>query len=363
MKVSGVVLLAALLGCAHAPTPSPQVKAAETRRLDRLPDDERTLDGTWDDVRVRVSQAGGRTQATLEVRHPKLRFFYRPEPAGAADRGKPAATDKPEPTAKGPSKSVPEALRRMAPFDVDRIEIHAGELVFVDMSKPAKPELWLSNLEVSIENVASRPGMAEWRPVLLTASAKVQHSGDLALFVTADPWSEDLNFSGRASVERLATKELYGFLADSAKLQLPNGALDLFVAFTAKDAKVVGGVKAILQNPDVRPVEGGVLARMKAWAVERVLSLTSDRVKGRNAVATVLPISGELAAPRAELWPAIAGVLYNAYVTGVAAGFGGVPASASTAQQSGKNQSGSAEPTPPRPLTAVETRQPGPVDR
>jgi hypothetical protein len=359
MKAVGVVSIAGLLGCAHAPTPAPQVKAAEIQRRDRLPDDGRTLDGKWEDVRVKVSQIGGRTQATLEIRHPKLRFFYRPDDAAAPakDPGKPAVQDGPAP--KEPAKAVPQALRRMAPFEIDRIEIRAGELVFVDMSKPAKPELWLSDLEVSIENVASRPGMAEWRPVLITASAKVQHSGALALFVTADPWSEDLNFSGRASVERLATKELYGFLADSAKLQLPTGALDLFVAFTAKDGKVTGGVKAILQNPEVRPVEGGVFARMKAWAVERVLSLTSDRVKGRNAVATVLPISGELTAPKAQLWAAIGGVLYNAYVAGVSAGFGGVPAGASAAQESPKDQPSSAGTTPPRALSAVETRKAG----
>jgi hypothetical protein len=355
MKAAAALPIAALLGCAHAPTSPPQVKAAEVQRRDRLPDDDRTLDGKWEDVRVSVSQTSGRTQATLVMRHPKLRFFYRPEEPAAAQKGpaKPAVQD--GSAAKEPSKAVPQALRRMSPFEIDRIEIHAGELVFVDMSKPAKPELWLSDLEVSIENVASRPGMAEWRPVLITASAKVQHSGDLALFVTADPWSDDLNFSGRASIERLATKELYGFLADNAKLQLPNGALDLFVAFTAKDAKVTGGVKAILQNPDVRPVQGGVLARMKAWAVERVLSLTSDRVKGRNAVATVLPISGDLAAPKAQLWAAIGGVLYNAYVAGVSAGFGGVPSGASATPQP-EDQPGTARMTPARAVSAAETR-------
>jgi hypothetical protein len=309
---------------------------AEVARRDRLPDDARSLDGDWSDARVRVAYTNGRTEATLELRHPKLRFFYQPPPEGAAKADKadeasqhPQAQADAKAKAKAapdPANTVPDALRKMAPIDIDRIEIHGGELVFVDMSKPAKPEIWLSDLEVSIENVASRPGMAEGRPLLLTARAKVQRSGDLVLFVTADPWSEDLNFSGRVSLEGLATRELYGFLADTAKLQMPKGSLDMYIAFTAKDGRVTGGVKPILENVEVAPVANGAMARLKAWAVDTVLGLFSDRVRGRNAVATVIPIRGELAGPKVNIWSAITGVLYNAYVSGVSGGFGGVPA-------------------------------------
>jgi hypothetical protein len=324
MRPLAAALLLGALGCAHAPRPTPAVQLAESQRRQRLPDDHRTADGTWDDVRVKVSRIGGRTEATLAIQRPKVRFFYQPEVA--AEKGPPTEAAKQKVAEAKPTFSLPDALRRMAPFAVDRVEIHGGELVFVDMSKPARPEVWLSDLEMSIENIASRPGLAEWRPVLLTASARVQHSGDLALFVTADPWSDKLNFSGRASLERLATRELYGFLADQVHLQLPTGTLDLFVAFTVKDGKLVGGVKPVLASSQVRPVRGGILERVEAWAAQLALSISSDRVRGRRAVATVVPLSGRLEAPRADHWPALAGVLYNAYVSGISAGFGGVPA-------------------------------------
>ncbi len=323
-----VLACLAMLGCGHAPPRSTlEVRAAEQDRRDRLPDDKRTLDGTWDDIRVKVAYVDGRTQATLELRHPKLRFFYQPpapekEKASSEAKAKEQSEGK---TASDPSHAVPEALRKMAPFDIDRIEIYDGELVFVDMSKPAKPEIWLSELEVSIENLASRAGMAEGRPVLLTARAKAQRSGEMALFVSADPWSDDLNFAGRVSLEGLATKELYGFLADAARLQIPKGTLDMYIAFTAKHGHITGGVKPILRNAEVAPVASGAVARLRAWAADTILSLYSDRVKGRNAVATVVPIRGDLEGPAIKLWPAVAGLLYNAYVNGLSAGFGGVP--------------------------------------
>jgi hypothetical protein len=162
--------------------------------------------------------------------------------------------------------------------------------------------------------------------VLFTARAKVQRTGELALFVSADPWSDVLNFSGRISLEGLATKELYGFLADTAKVQMVTGTLDMYAAFTAKQGHLTGGVKPVLKNAEVSPVKSGALARLRAWAADAVLSVYSDRVKGRNAVATVVPIEGDLTGPDVALWPTLGGILYNAYVNGLSAGFGGVPA-------------------------------------
>ena len=52
------------------------------------------------------------------------------------------------------------------------------------------------------------------------------------------------------------------------------------------------------------------------------------RLLGRGPhkrIATVVPITGDLTQPEAELWPAVAGTIYNGFVRGIAAGFGGLP--------------------------------------
>jgi hypothetical protein len=180
-------------------------------------------------------------------------------------------------------------------------------------------------LEVSLENLASRPNLAEGRPVLLGAHAQVQSSGDLAVFVSADPWSDSLNFSGRAVLQGLAMRDLSAFTADAAKLQVPKGTLDLYVTFTVKDGKITGGVKPLLKNAEIRSSDSGFWARTKAWFADHVVSLFSDRVSHRNAVATVVPLEGTIEGPKADLLTTLAGVLYNAYLRGLAAGFAGLP--------------------------------------
>jgi hypothetical protein len=48
-------------------------------------------------------------------------------------------------------------------------------------------------------------------------------------------------------------------------------------------------------------------------------------VRDRNAVATVIPIKGTLTGPDIQLWPAIFGVMRNAFVEGLTSGYAFLP--------------------------------------
>jgi hypothetical protein len=80
--------------------------------------------------------------------------------------------------------------------------------------------------------------------------------------------------------------------------------------------------------------------------------LFSDRVHGRNAVATVIPIKGTLTGPDVELWPAIFGVLRNAFVEGLTSGYAYLPPK--TVEQP------PAPPAPAAPTSPSESHSPSP---
>src|SRR5579862_5716376 len=123
----------------------------------------------------------------------------------------------------------------------------------------------------------------------------------------------------------LRASELFAFVAPKTKLQTPKGTIDLFAKFEAKGGRVSGGVKPMLENVEVLPAEPGVWDRFKAWLVGVGLEAAKDHVPGRRAVATIVPIEGRLASPDVQLWPAILGVVRNAFVEGIAAGFADLP--------------------------------------
>lgn len=218
-------------------------------------------------------------------------------------------------------------LHKITPLDVDHIDILDGEVAFVDTSREERPELWLHDLQLSVENLTNRVRLTEGRPVLLTASATLAKSGAVSILITADPFEKGLTFSGRAAIVGLRTAELYRFIEPATKMQAPEGTIDLFVEFDCRNGQLTGGVKPVLKNVKIRPDDKGFFTTLKAWVTDLAIKLFSDRVPDRNAVATVIPIKGTLAGPDVDLWPAIFGVMRNAFVEGLTSGYARLPQS------------------------------------
>ena len=151
--------------------------------------------------------------------------------------------------------------------------------------------------------------------------------------------------------------ELYDFEEPKAKLQTPKGTLDVFAEFKARDGAISGGVKPVLKNVEVKPTESTLSNRLKAWLADEGLHLFSDRVPGRNAVATVVPIEGRLDKPDVQLWPSVLGVVRNAFVEGLSAGYMRLPPPMAEQKQGVITQAGQAVKKNEGPPKAQPTKQ------
>ena len=217
-------------------------------------------------------------------------------------------------------------IKRLSPLSVERIELKRAELAFTDDTSQGSPAIWLHDLDATVENLATRVGLAHGEPTTLAASGTLQKTGLVSLFVTADPLAKKLGFSGRAAVEGLALQDVGNFLVKKVDLAPRSGTIDLFAEFDAHDGVIAGGVKPVLKDVEVKPAKGGIGPALKAWIADKALDIFSDRVPGRNATAAVIPMEGTVSGPKPQLWPTIWGVLRNAFVSGLESGFARLPA-------------------------------------
>jgi hypothetical protein len=220
---------------------------------------------------------------------------------------------------------VEAALRKVIPARVQRIEVRDGEVLYRDLTAPRHPQIWLHALELSAENLATREDLAGGRPATVNGSAKLGKSGDVTLFVSANPFAKQLAFAGEMSLKGWKVEELFDLIQPKTKLQTPEGTLDVFAEFRARGGEITGGVKPVLKNVRVRPTEDDFGNKLKAWVADKGLRVFSDRVPDRNAVVTVVPIKGKLTDPDVQLWPTILGVIRNAFVEGISSGFTHLP--------------------------------------
>jgi hypothetical protein len=236
-----------------------------------------------------------------------------------------AAKDKKEQQLEPEDPNLAEKLEEMVPLKVDRIEIKSAEVDFIDKTEPEFPEIWLHDADVTVENFATRASLSKGEPTIVAASGTLQKSGQVSLYVTADPLAKGLSFSGSFKLEGLDMREFGKLIRSKSGVVLKKGKLDLFAQFDARDGHISGGVKPLLKNPEVEQAEPGLVNKLKAVVADAGLKLFSDRVDNRDAVATVIPLDGQIKDPEVQLWPTVFGVIRNAFVEGVSESFSRLP--------------------------------------
>ena len=99
----------------------------------------------------------------------------------------------------------------------------------------------------------------------------------------------------------------------------------MFASVTCKRGTLTGGVKPILKNVKVAAADNKLGDKIKAALADVAVKIFSDRVPGRNAVATIIPIHGDLKKPDVQLVPTVLAVLRNAFVEGLSSSLTNVP--------------------------------------
>jgi Domain of Unknown Function (DUF748) len=225
---------------------------------------------------------------------------------------------------KGPGKPLDVAaeLRKIGlPVRVDRAEIRSGEIVFVNVRDPDKPRIWLHDVDATLENFATRDALSRGEPSILAATGTLQRSGKFSVFASADPLAKALTFAGEGRIQGLQLVELGELLRAAADITPTKGTLSASARFVAKDGHLTGGLRPVVKNPSVQQAKPGLGPKIKSALADLSLDIFSDRVPGRNAVATTIPIEGDLSDPKAQLWPTVFGIFRNAFVTGLANSF------------------------------------------
>ena len=119
-------------------------------------------------------------------------------------------------------------------------------------------------------------------------------------------------------------------MASKSGVTVSKGTMDLFLEIDCRGGQLKGGIKPVLKNVEVVQGKPGLDNALKAVLADAAVKIFSDRVADRAAVATVIPIRGDINKPDLQLWPAIAGVIRNAFVVGVSESFERLPPPASS---------------------------------
>lgn len=245
------------------------------------------------------------------------------------------------------TKILPGQLHRLQLRDSEVTYIFHNEKTAEGQEKQASqgrstvPKLWIHELEATVENLATRPELAEGTTTF-AAAAQLNNSGSISLFATADPFAKVLTFAGQFSLEGMRLADAYNLIDSKSDLAFTKGTLDLLARFGCDKGQLRGAIQPVLKNAELKATGDDFVKKVEAWAANLGVKVLSDRVPGRNAVSTVIPIEGTLTHPDFQLWPTIFGVIRNAFIEGIAESFIHLPPPQAGAPQNILEQAASA---------------------
>lgn len=213
-------------------------------------------------------------------------------------------------------------LEKMAPLKVDGIYVSDGRVVFQDQTERKNPEIRLTNIDASLENLATRAALAGGEPSRLHLTALLQKSGKLTVDAAADPFEKELSFDVAAKLLDFELLEVKDMAEAAAGMHAKAGTLDIHADVKGRSGKLTGGVKPELKGVEVATVQPGVFDKLKAWVADKGVGFISDK---QDRAATVVPIRGTIENAQAQTWPTVFGVLRNAFVQGLDSGFRELP--------------------------------------
>lgn len=263
----------------------------------------------------------GRVIGALRIEKPKISYVIR----------KPVKQEVEETAEKvvPPFERLVQALESFPPTRLNRVEILNGEVLLEDQREPEAPSIWLHAMDMTMENLASTRPLSLGQATLIALSGTLQKTGQVSLFLSLDPLTLPPHFAGRFQVKGLELNDFYSLIKSKAGVALPKGTFEMFASFKTERGLIEGGVKPVLTGLDAEPAEKGIGPRIKSALTDVAFDIfkseKDEDPEGKEKVATVIPIRGDLSGPEVQVWPTVLGVIRNAFVEGLAGAFTHTP--------------------------------------
>jgi hypothetical protein len=193
------------------------------------------------------------------------------------------------------ARRIPHLLRVLPSAKVDRMELVDGELLLVDTSQAERPRMWLHDIAMTTTNMATRARAAGGAPMVSEMRGRIQRSGSFTSRISIPQPIDDVTFDLRAAMTGLALSDLHDMLAARTDLQAKAGKMSSYVALSAKDGRLSGWMRPVMDDVEVRAATPDFGDRVKAWLADKSVELFSDEKQdGRERFAQTIPIRGRI---------------------------------------------------------------------
>jgi hypothetical protein len=215
----------------------------------------------------------------------------------------------------GTGVNWPAEVRRLFPFDFNRVLVDDGTITFRAPGIQAEESLTMREVHLLVRNLANVEPKDRRTFADLDLTGFVMGTAPVTLTGRIDPNADAPTFDIDLTLKQAQLVEVNPWLRRFLNVDAQRGMFSMYTELAAEDGAVRGYVKPFLEDPqflDLKDPEKGIFH--KAWEALVQLAAKLFEARPEDQVATKIPVSGRLDAPHADVLATIVNLLRNAFV-------------------------------------------------
>jgi hypothetical protein len=208
-----------------------------------------------------------------------------------------------------------EPIKKLMPFDINRLSIHDGKLAFHDLSTDPKVDIFLRDVEMDALNLNNAKDNPEELPSRVYLQAISLGNGQLNLAMRINVLKEVPDLDMDLRFENVNMTALNDFFQAYAHVDVESGSFNLYSEVAVADGEITGYVKPLLNGLHVVDLkEDSDKPAQLLW--ESMVGFVTEIFENQkeDQFATRVPVEGQITEVNSPFWPALWGIFSNAFV-------------------------------------------------
>jgi hypothetical protein len=217
---------------------------------------------------------------------------------------------------KGMDASWQDKVKELFPFRINRLVTYDGEVHYRDFHSDPKVDIYVSDIQLEGRNITNAERSEEALFADFQARGKAMEKAEVRARLRTNALADKPTFTFAGELEALPLKNLNDFLRAYANVDAEAGTFALYAELEAKDGQIGGYAKPFLRDAKVLDWKKDVQEKNPFQAIwEGIVGLGSEVLESDvDAVASRIPISGEVDQANPDILASIGSLLRNAFI-------------------------------------------------
>jgi len=221
----------------------------------------------------------------------------------------------------GTEEDWSEKIKKLAPIDFNRVNIHRGKLAYKNFSTTPQVDIFVNDIEAVVTNLRNIEDKNAPLPSTIVADGTSLGKGKFHLDGRMNILKNIPDMDIKAKLEHVNLPAFNNYFRAFAGIDVDKGSFDGYTELVVKNGQVSGYVKPIARNISLINLKEDANPIKFVWESLASVVIEIFTNHRRDQFATKIQLEGNLDDIKTNTWQTIGGIIRNAFVKAFDKGF------------------------------------------